>query len=960
MKFSRTSWETDHLFDTFGDTIEGDTSYLLYSGPISGKTVSQNNGSASVTGVNTTFLTDLNVGDAINIGNEVFEIATIPSDISLTTTVARVGSSVTNVDLYTDYKLFGIKTGFGTEILNLIGNDIKVYNDLIVDGGITQGGNNLALENHLHESDYIRLDGTNLNRLLFDDSNILSGIDSGYSLTTGTENILNGYQTGYSLTTGFHNILNGYQSGYSLTTGSYNILNGTSSGYNLSTGIYNILNGTSSGRYLTTGSDNIGLGRESLRGNAINKLTGSYNIGIGYQSGYNLTTGHYNILNGFQSGYSLTTGRDNTFNGTQSGYSLTTGSYNIGLGYLSGYYLTTGSNNIGLGRESLRGDVTNKLTGSYNIGIGYRAGYSLTTGNYNTLNGYQAGYYLTTGSDNIGLGRDSLRGDAINKLTGSYNIGIGYQTGYNLTTGSYNTLSGFRSGYNLTTGYENILNGFQSGRNLTTGSYNIGIGRESLRGNATNKLTGSNNIGFGYQTGYSLSTGSDNILIGSSAGANDNFSNNILIGTNVYGKSGEGISFGSIGNVLFFDGGSWGTTTNPGTMNVGILTRNPTNTLHVVGDTKITENLLIGEQTSTTTNLSIKNNSTPILGTGTVSITSSSTTVTGVGTLFLSEALANSVILINGTYYTVYYVQSDTQLVLLEAATSTVSGISYYIEPIPLEITGYKDVVQYQFKHNGLHFINKFTDIYFRDPGFDNFGWHRITNNDGSGNFSIRIGSYNDRALGAERYHTATSGAVLIQENGDSGNGKINLFTKKQNTGSAGDSFTTWDTTLILDSGTADITTSRRITALDGLFYAYNGASITLTTTGTVIPFNTQVRYDTETFYHTATISPEQIQIKVAGWYEVTFDFSADTSDTVNRQDVKWIAQYYNGTTWVTISGTDAYTYHRISGSGKQSASISFLYNFSANNYVRLVGQATIASTISTVIGGCRCIIKRV
>jgi len=221
------------------------------------------------------------------------------------------------------------------------------------------------------------------------------------------------------------------------------------------TGRQNTAIGYYAGSYVGSGQYNTALGSNALQGNVTSKLTGSYNIGIGYQTGYQLTSGANNFLAGYR-----------------AGYGVTTGIRNIALGQEAMFNTTTGNRNIALGEEALKGHATSKLTGSFNTGIGHNAGLNLSTGQYNVLNGYQAGYALTSGS---------------------YNTILGYTAGLSLTTGATNTLIGMNAGRAITSGTNNTMVGKSAGFNAT-GSTGVFLGYNAgYNDTASNKLHIANN-----------------------------------------------------------------------------------------------------------------------------------------------------------------------------------------------------------------------------------------------------------------------------------------------------------------------------------------------------------------------------------------------------------------------------------------------------------------------------------
>jgi len=176
-------------------------------------------------------------------------------------------------------------------------------------------------------------DGTNNN-------NIAIGVDALATITSGANNFAAIAGALEDLDTGSHNVaINGGRS-----------LNGAAS-YNVAIGL--AMSNWSSGN-----------------------TTGSYNTGIGYQTGFSLTTGQYNVLNGYQAGYSLTTGQNDINIGYQAGYSDQTGSYHINIGGNAGHNVNGFFHNVMIGRDAGR-FTTVGGTGAFNngdaIAIGRRA-----------------------------------------------------------------------------------------------------------------------------------------------------------------------------------------------------------------------------------------------------------------------------------------------------------------------------------------------------------------------------------------------------------------------------------------------------------------------------------------------------------------------------------------------------------------------------------------------------------
>jgi len=125
--------------------------------------------------------------------------------------------------------------------------------------------------------------------------------------------------------------------------------------------------------------------------------------------------------------------------------------------------------------------------GSFNTAVGDRALFSNTTGIENTANGYQALVSNTTGNDNTATGAEALSSNT----TGDDNTVIGSFALSSNTTGSFNTAIG-----------EGAL-----------GSNTEGINNTAVGGNAGFSLTGNNNIVIGFNV-FGLTGESNTIRIG--------------------------------------------------------------------------------------------------------------------------------------------------------------------------------------------------------------------------------------------------------------------------------------------------------------------------------------------------------------------------------------------------------------------------------------------------------------
>lgn len=187
--------------------------------------------------------------------------------------------------------------------------------------------------------------------------NTAVGFNAGDIITTGTENVLIGDNAdvrgvghsqaiaiGAGAITGYLSVNMGYLAGGSISTNSGQT----------------VFIGYNAGRY-TNNSGCVGIGYSALKGSNSLLMSGVDNIGIGRNSGIDLTTGDNNFLGGYQAGINLTTGADNVAIGKSAGETLTTGRNNTIIGHEASSSTATVSNEITLGDSSiatLRSQVT--------------------------------------------------------------------------------------------------------------------------------------------------------------------------------------------------------------------------------------------------------------------------------------------------------------------------------------------------------------------------------------------------------------------------------------------------------------------------------------------------------------------------------------------------------------------------------------------------------------------------
>ena len=211
---------------------------------------------------------------------------------------------------------------------------------------------------------------------------------------------------------------------------------------------------------------------------------GQYNIGIGYQAGFNNTS----------------TGTRNMYIGYHAGYSSTTQDYNTCIGYKAG----------------------EANEDSWNVFIGASAGYQANSFG-NTFIGSFTGELITSAGFNTFIG--SFAGGATTE--GNRNAFIGYGSGGNNTLGYGNLFIGVSAGLQNTEGYLNTILGRIACRYNVLGNKNTIYGAYAAHG--ANNQSHSDNTILGSYAGYLISTGSDNVFLGYEAGYRQTSLGNRLI-----------------------------------------------------------------------------------------------------------------------------------------------------------------------------------------------------------------------------------------------------------------------------------------------------------------------------------------------------------------------------------------------------------------------------------------------
>ncbi len=413
--------------------------------------------------------------------------------------------------------------------------------------------------------------------------NSFFGSGVGQANTTGHDNSFFGDWAGHVNVTGYYNAFFGAQAGRSNTTGSRNSFFGDYAGHNNidgganaffgdyagagnTSGYYNSFFGQDCGTNNTTGTSNSFFGQQAGKFN----ITGENNSAFGYQAG-NHTTGNLNSFVGNQAGYSNAAGNENAFFGSEAGYSNTTANWNAFFGTYAGYSNTTG------------------LTNAF---FGQKAGYSNNTGGSNALFGESAGFANSSGAFNSFFGRTS----GLNNTVGGYNTFVGYNAGARNTTESNNNFFGAYSngaagitnasaiGYRARVTQSNsLVLGSIDGVNGATASTNVGIGTTAPKG----RLDVAGPV---YSSAWGPLTGSGVALLYDTGGPWG-----MLLSYD--SVTDHALDFAFRARTIDFRTGYYGNNiamhvTDPG--NVGIGTTNPTERLQVVGNLKVSGNIIYG------------------------------------------------------------------------------------------------------------------------------------------------------------------------------------------------------------------------------------------------------------------------------------------------------------------------------------------------------------------------------
>lgn len=345
-------------------------------------TVSVTNGSATVTGTNTRFLSNFRAGDSIFLNAVQHRVvSSIASNTSLTLTANYTGSTnataaYTNPQMergvFRVHENGNVQQGNAPFIMGGNGNTALGYKVL---NALTSGSNNVAIGNSA-------MLATNSGT-----TSVAVGYQALTAFTTGNQNTAVGYQALSTLTTSTNNTAIGYQALRLNSSGTQNVAVGTVAGGAINTGSFNVAVGSQALITNQSGAGNTAVGQEALK-----VATGTASTAVGFESLKANTSGVRNTAIGYQAANAnitshdvtavghhtliVSTGAGNTAIGSQSGISVTTGANNTAVGYQSLFNSKVNSNIAALGQ----GALANDSIGGNNVGVGALAGANITGG----------------------------------------------------------------------------------------------------------------------------------------------------------------------------------------------------------------------------------------------------------------------------------------------------------------------------------------------------------------------------------------------------------------------------------------------------------------------------------------------------------------------------------------------------------------------------------------------------
>jgi hypothetical protein len=439
-------------------------------------------------------------------------------------------------------------------------------------------------------------------------SNFL-GSNAGNSATNASNSNFFGDSAGRNASGASYSNLFGFNTGYasspSNSIGSNNIIIGTN--ITLSAGTTNSLN--LGGVLFGTGTYSATTGNPSITG----QTNGRIGIGVVTPQETLHVVGNTRVNGGLTattisattyqnlppSGSILTSGT--TLYSTNPSTSNFNTSNSIFLGSNAGFNATSASGSNFLGQNAGSG-ATNANDSNF---FGFTAGNSATNASYSNFLGWQAGLNATNASLSNFLGINA----GFNATGASRSNFFGSGAGQDSRGATSSNFLGFWAGRSATNANNSNFLGSGTGFaasnannsnffGVTAGEYATNAADSNFFGQyAGNRATNANNSNFfGQYAGQNAQSASYSNLFGfnvgrASFGPNSIGSNNIIIGTNITLPV-SGTNRINLGNVLYGTNTYSDTISNPsftpqvnGRIGIGVV--NPTETLHVVGNTRI-------------------------------------------------------------------------------------------------------------------------------------------------------------------------------------------------------------------------------------------------------------------------------------------------------------------------------------------------------------------------------------
>lgn len=302
-----------------------------------------------------------NVGDGVHLNDA--------GQAKVANTIIRSGYLDKYVEYYSEPSLIGLSNGLSNVPSNIFAGLLSGQGNLVTGLGNSTFGYNATpvITSGMYNSVFGNEAGNSLTTAQYSS---LFGYQAGFSLTSPLYSTFIGTQAGYSNTTGANNVDVGLQTGYLNVTSSNNTNLGYQAGYT-ATGGNNTNIGSGAGQLNASGTGNLFAGFQAGNG-----AKGSSCIGLGnttYALSTTAATNNIAIGNAAMFGGNISGSTDIGI-GYQALYNLSSGTGNIGMGQLAGAYITSGTFNTVIG--DLAGGLAGYLTTSTGVlFLGANAGY---------------------------------------------------------------------------------------------------------------------------------------------------------------------------------------------------------------------------------------------------------------------------------------------------------------------------------------------------------------------------------------------------------------------------------------------------------------------------------------------------------------------------------------------------------------------------------------------------------